>query len=78
MNNRAEPDARRYLIQDIRVHPDWKSYDDDYGADIAIAVLNHVVKFNDHVQAIKLPNPSYAEVSGNGTIVKHIFNAKLL
>jgi secreted trypsin-like serine protease len=48
------------------LHPDWDSEEVDFDADISVVVLR---EFAENVEPICLPQPSYGEVVGIGTVV---------
>lgn len=54
---------------DIIYHPDWKSYDIKYDADIAVVVLDKTISFGNAIQPVCLPPKTFEEVSGVGMVV---------
>jgi secreted trypsin-like serine protease len=70
LNNYNEQNAKNSSISKIIIHPEWKN--DIYStfhADIAIVVLSDEIQFNNFIRPVCLPEKSYEEVVGSGTIV---------
>lgn len=57
------------LLREIILHPGWNVKESKYDNDIAIALLNNPVNFDQFVQAVCLPQSDFHEAFGNGTIV---------
>jgi secreted trypsin-like serine protease len=64
-----EPGSSAHSVQEVILHPDWNSEEIDYDADISIVVLSDPVEFSANVEPICLPQPSYDEFEGTGTVV---------
>jgi secreted trypsin-like serine protease len=57
------------VVTDIELHPDWNFNAQRYDADISIVILQRRVKFSQQIQPICIPEESYEEVGGIGTVV---------
>jgi hypothetical protein len=64
-----EPGSSAHSVQEIILHPDWNSESVKFDADISIVVLRESVVFTRNVEPICLPQPSYDEFVGIGTVV---------
>jgi secreted trypsin-like serine protease len=58
-------------VGELFLQKDWKHFEDDYDADIALLLLKTEVdlKQRQFVRIVCLPTPSQSEVIGNGTVV---------
>lgn len=58
-------------VNQFEVHPQWKSYDEKYDADIAIAILTKTVQFNKFVQPICLwtATTNYEDLIGRSGVI---------
>lgn len=64
-----EPGSAAHSVQEIILHPDWDIESPEYDADISIVVLSDSVVFSRNVEPVCLPQPSFDEVVGTGTVV---------
>lgn len=64
-----ESGAKNASIWEIILHPEWDFNIKKFDADLSIVVLDETVEFNDEIQPVCLPQASYDEVTGDGTIV---------
>ena len=55
-------------MSQIIIHPDWKSQDDKFDADLAVVVMGEEVEFSEFIQPVGLPSQSDADVTGCGII----------
>jgi Trypsin len=69
LNITDELGSKSSLIWKIFIHPDWNWNEEKFDADISMIVIYHRVKFNQQIQPVCLPKPSYHEVRGNGVVV---------
>lgn len=56
-------------LRQIILHPGWNIKEEKFDNDIAIALLNYPVEFDQYVKAVCLPQSDFHEASGIGTIV---------
>jgi Trypsin len=64
-----ESGSKHCSILKYFLHPDWNFDGLRYDADIIIIVLRQEVEYSDGIQPICLPQASFTEVVGNGTVV---------
>lgn len=69
LKNAKEFDSKNHSIYDLILHPDWNFNEKKFIADLAIVVLYNQVELNDNVQLICLPQKSYAEPIGVGSVI---------
>lgn len=55
-------------VEKIHTHPDWRSFDDKYDADLAIFVLSQIVEFTRYIRPICMPEND-PPVDATGSIV---------
>lgn len=66
-----EPNSEVHSVDDIHVHPDWKTYDLKYNADLAVVVLEKNVQFSEFIQPICLTSDSEIEKYDVGVVVSN-------
>lgn len=64
-----EKESLNSSVLDIVMHPDWDFLSEKYDADIAILILNETITLSDSIRPICLPQKSFQEFSGTGTVV---------
>lgn len=68
LSDHDERGSIEVLVGQIVVHKDWKQDDEKYDADIAIVVLIDPVEFNNQIQPVCLPEFTYEDPPGLGTV----------
>lgn len=69
LSDSSEENCVDSLVWDTIIHPYWDSNSLSYDSDIAIVVLKNSVEFSDKIQPVCLPQLSFEDVVGLGTIV---------
>lgn len=67
---RIELESTQVGVQEIIIHPDWRSFTDRFDADIAILVLKRLVEFTNFIQPVCLPKDENIEGSIDGVLVR--------
>lgn len=57
------------MVSEIVIHDEWNSTDWRYHSDIAVVVLIDSMLYSDTIQPVCLPQLSYDDVFGTGTVV---------
>lgn len=68
LNVTNEAGSKQSLVWEVIPHPDWNFNEERFDADISIAVLTDRIEFSNAIQPICLPQASYEEVVGTGTV----------
>lgn len=66
---RVELDSNQIGVKEIRVHPDWRAFTDNYDADIAIVIMKKTVEFSQYIQPACLPKDDSVNTYLNGALV---------
>lgn len=69
MSVENERGSKEHSVLKIILHPDWNSRAKQFDADISVIVLHDTVQFSGSIRQICLPQQSYDEVVGTGTVV---------
>lgn len=69
--NKLEHKSIKSDIIGIRIHPSWNPEDIRYDADVAILVLSKPIDFNDVIQPVCLPSPSFNSFNISGHVGKY-------
>lgn len=67
--DKSEPTGIHRKVREVHIHPDYRTYDVKFDADIAILTLNEPVKFTQHIQPACLPNDPKVEELCDGEVV---------
>lgn len=71
---RVELDSIQIGVKEIRIHPNWRAFTDNFDSDLAILVLKQIVEFSMFIQPICLPKDDSIEKFVDGFVVKSIRN----
>lgn len=69
--SRVEPDSLHMRVNQIRLHPEWRSFSDKFDADISILIMEGSVQFTKYIQPVCLPTDGSIEKYFDGTLVDH-------
>lgn len=69
LSDSSEEECVDSLVWDTIIHPYWDSNSFSFDSDIAIVVLRNSVELSDKIQPVCLPQLSFEDVFGLGTIV---------
>lgn len=64
-----ETGTLRIKVNEVYVHPDWKDYELNYDADIAILDLSETVTFSNQIRPICVPSDDVITDGVRGSIV---------
>lgn len=69
LNNSFEAGSKVSAVEEITIHEDWNSTSWKFDADIAIVTLTDSTKLSNIMRTVCLPQASFNEVSGIGTVM---------
>lgn len=72
LDAKIELDSINARVKEIRLHPDWRAFDEKFDADIAMVILNSAVQFSNYIQPVCLPSSDDINKHQSGTIVKYL------
>lgn len=66
---RVELGSVNAAVEEIILHPDWRTFTDTFDADVSIIVLKENIKYSNLIQPVCLPDENVIEKYDSGVLV---------